>query len=57
MESRLFLTYFWPILAYLERFNQNGAFTVEEGCDDLSFATIKKKITEQFLRKLGLSGI
>ena len=57
MESRPFLTYFRPILTYLERFNHIGAFTVEGGHDNLSFAVIKRKVTEQFSRKLGISGI
>ena len=57
MESRQFLTNIRPILMYLERFNQNGAFTVEGGHDDLSFAVTKRKVTEQFSRKFGISGI
>ena len=43
-------------MTYLERFNPNGAFTVEVSHDDLSFAVIRRKVTEQFLSKLGLSG-
>ena len=43
-------------LSYLERFNQDGTITVEADHYDLSFAAIRRKVTEQFLSKLGLSG-
>ena len=55
MESRPFSTKFRPILTYLDRFNHIDAFTVEGGHNNLSFAVIKSKVTEHFLRKLGLS--
>ena len=48
-------TYFSTILTNLERFNQNGAFTGEGGHDGHSIYAIRKKVTEQFLRKLHLS--
>ena len=57
VKSRPFWTYFQPLLTYLERFNENGAFTVEEGHNDLSLAVTKRKVTGQFLIKLGISGI
>ena len=56
MKSMPFPAYLWPILTYLERFNQIGAFTVDGDLDGLLFAVISK-VTGQFLRKLGLSGI
>ena len=42
------------IVLLLERFNQNGAFTVKGGHDDLSFAGIRRKVTKQFFDKIGL---
>ena len=57
MESRPLSAYYGPILTYLERFNQNGAFTVERGYDGFSFAEKRKKLSEQFLRNLGFIGI
>ena len=39
---------FSVILTNLERFNQNGVFTVEGGHDDHSFPVIRRKVTEQF---------
>ena len=47
----LFLT----ILTNLERFNQNGVSGGEGDHDEPSICVIRKKVTEQFLRKLDLS--
>ena len=44
-------------IIYLGQFNQNGPFPEEGEQYDLSFAVIRRKDTEQFLSKLGLSGI
>ena len=43
---------FSTILTNLERFNQNGVFTGERRHDGPSIYAIRKKVTEQFLRKL-----
>jgi len=49
------LTYFGVNLTYLGQFKEDGVFSEEGGHYDLSFAEIRKKVTEQFLRKLPLS--
>ena len=46
VEFRQFFTYFQPILTFLEWFNQKGAYTVEGCHDGLSFAVIRRKVTE-----------
>ena len=52
-----FSNYFRPIFDLLRTIYQNDTSTVEGGPDGLSFNVNRRKATEQFLRKLGLSEI